>query len=377
MKKYISSFPLKHFLLTLVTGSSLPLYAADGGKTTTASSDSMVLTLLIVLIVVLLFVIIVLAGAIRNVASNRQIWLNRWSGTSMLILAAAGLFVPGQAFAAGNSTGGNFVLSSEVFYLLLITIGFLALIAIFLAITLKNLLNELNTKKEAQVSFIEKWTANLTEAVPVAHEEAVMTDHEYDGIRELDNVLPPWWVYLFYLTIIFSVVYLVRYHIVGSGNVMEEEYQAEIEQAALLKAAAAEASPESMIDENNVILLSSSSDLERGNTIFQANCASCHRADGGGEIGPNLTDRYWLHGGSINDIFATIKYGVPEKGMISWQAQIKPDDMQRVASYIMSLEGTQPTKPKAPEGELYVPEADTTTAAMPEDTTAADTASMK
>ena len=98
--------------------------------------------------------------------------------------------------------------------------------------------------------------------------------------------------------------------------------------------------------------------LAAGETIFLSKCASCHGQLGEGGVGPNLTDRYWVHGGSISDIFATIKYGVPEKGMISWQSQLRPKNMQQVASFIKTLEGTDPPNQKDKEGTLYQPEED-------------------
>ncbi len=214
-------------------------------------------------------------------------------------------------------------------------------------------------KKASKPFFNFKWNwANFSRKVnaivPIEEEESITLDHDYDGIRELDNNLPPWWTIGFYISIVFSVIYLWIYH-VNSDWSSAQEYEAELAEAEIQKAEFLEQMA-ALVDESNVVALESASDLQAGEKIYLQLCAVCHVADGGGNIGPNLTDSYWLHGGSIQDIFTTIKYGVPEKGMISWQEQLNPQDMQRVASYIQTLVGTTPATPKEPQGELYVPE---------------------
>jgi len=192
----------------------------------------------------------------------------------------------------------------------------------------------------------------LTAAIPLEKEETILLDHNYDGIRELDNHLPPWWKYMFYLTIVFAVVYMLAYHVFDTLPSQEQEYQSELlvakEQADARKLVAAEG-----IDETNVVVATSEQELANGKVIYDRNCAVCHANDGGGGVGPNLTDAYWLHGGSVNDLFKTIKYGVPQKGMIAWQATLKPADIRDVSSYILTMQGTTPAKPKEPQGELY------------------------
>lgn len=211
---------------------------------------------------------------------------------------------------------------------------------------------ETKTEKAPESTFIH----TLTDAVPVEREHEVMTDHEYDGIRELDNNLPPWWVWMFNLTIVFAVVYLVYFHVLPYGMTQEEEYIAELEQAEIEKEKYL-ALMKDRVTENNVVFLDSEADLNAGKGIYVANCQQCHAPDGGGGVGPNFTDEYWIHGGSIKDIFSTVKYGVPSKGMISWEAQLRPLEMAQVSSYIQTLVGTEPLNPKEPQGELYTPEA--------------------
>jgi cytochrome c oxidase cbb3-type subunit 3 len=221
-------------------------------------------------------------------------------------------------------------------------------------------------EKEATESWLSRQYKKWAGAVPIEREEDVLFDHEFDGIRELDNKLPPWWVAMFYITIAFAVVYLGYYHL-GSGASQAEEYEMEMEQA---ERAVAEyrARQAEQVDETNVTVVTDDQALSMAKTLYETNCMACHGMQGEGTVGPNLTDPYWIHGGSINDIFKTIKYGVPEKGMISWKTQLRATDMQNIASYILTLQGTNPPNGKAPEGELYVPAADSDKGSPEEET---------
>lgn len=197
-------------------------------------------------------------------------------------------------------------------------------------------------------------------------EEGVIdTGHNYDGIRELDNITPPWFTAAFAFTILFAGVYLWRYHISESAPLQVEEYeiamaQAEAEDAARLS------SQKNKVDENSVVMLGAS-DIEQGKKIFTEKCAACHQAHGGsmpGGVGPNLTDDYWINGGgSIKNIFTTIKYGRPDKGMISWKDQLSPVQIAQTASYVKSIKGSNPPGAKEPQGDLYVEETETTATA--------------
>ncbi len=205
---------------------------------------------------------------------------------------------------------------------------------------------------EEGVGFWRKFWNRFNDSVPVAKEHEVATDHEYDGIRELDNRLPPWWLYGFYFTIAFGVIYLINYEVLGTGQHQDEEFQAEMMQAEE-DVKIYMASLSNLIDETNVTLATESADINAGKAIYDANCAVCHAADGGGGVGPNFTDQYWLHGGDMPSIFKTIKYGVPSKGMIAWEAQLSPKKMMQVASYIYMLEGNTSANPKDPQGDLF------------------------
>lgn len=212
------------------------------------------------------------------------------------------------------------------------------------------------TVAASKESWWDKFYKNATDAVPVEREADVMLDHNYDGIQELDNNLPPWWLWMFYITIGIGVLYFGYYHMSPYGKSSTEQYEFAMAQAAA-EVEAYKALQSDVIDETNLTVLDGEDDLEIGRGIFLNNCAACHLATGAGSVGPNLTDNYWLHGGSIQDVFKTVKYGVPEKGMISWQTQLRPKEMHQVSSYILAkLHGTNPPDAKAPQGDLYEPD---------------------
>ena len=231
--------------------------------------------------------------------------------------------------------------------------------------------NDLGFKDSA---LFKKVSNFLIKPKQVEDEGQLLLDHDYDGIKELDNNLPPWWVYLFYICIIFSVVYLVRYEIMDGDN-QEMELKKEMAQAQIDIAEYKKTAPD-LMDENTVTLLTGAADLAAGKAIFTANCVACHRADAGGQIGPNLTDDQWILGGGIKNVFHTLVNGGRDgKGMISWKGTLKPKQMQEVASYVLSLKGSNPKDPKAPEGEVWVdPNAPKTAAVAP---VAIDTTQVK
>lgn len=195
---------------------------------------------------------------------------------------------------------------------------------------------------------IQKWT----NAKEIESEEEIILDHNYDGIKELDNSLPPWWVYMFYATIIFAVVYLVRFEVMDGDNQVTEYNKAVAEAKASLDKYKATATD--IVDLSTVTLLTDAKDLNRGKALFNLNCVACHLADGGGSIGPNLTDEYWILGGGIKNVFKTVSEGGRDgKGMVAWKNNLKPVDIAKVSSYILSLQGTTPANPKKAEGDLW------------------------
>jgi cytochrome c oxidase cbb3-type subunit 3 len=252
-----------------------------------------------------------------------------------------------------------------VFWMFLIVDLVLLLIVIVQLSVLNGLSNALKGEAEkveeikvvSEPAGLQKFWEKLTDAVPIDREEEVMTDHEYDGIKELDNKLPPWWVWMFNLSIIFGVIYFAYYEVFSTSDlpISIVEYNDEMKKAEE-DLAAYKAKFGSGVDENTAVLVTDPGRLANGKSIFQTNCVSCHMADGGGGIGPNLTDDYWIHGGDIKSLFTTIKYGVITKGMIPWKDQLKPEEIEDVASYILAtFPGTTPENPKAPQGDLYTP----------------------
>lgn len=216
--------------------------------------------------------------------------------------------------------------------------------------------------KIKESAWFKNLMSKLTRTVPIENEASLLLNHDYDGIKELDNNLPPWWVYLFYGCILFAAVYLVRFEIMDGDN-QEMELKKELAQAKIEVDEYMKNAPD-LMDEKTVTLLTEPADLAIGKEIFTTNCAACHRADAGGQIGPNLTDDHWILGGGIKNVFHTITNGGRDgKGMVSWKTNgMKPKDIQKVASYVLSLRGSNPKDPKAPDGEIWVEEKAVTAA---------------
>lgn len=230
----------------------------------------------------------------------------------------------------------------------------------------KKQLEEAQSVPFTDSKFYQGIMSKLTRSKQIEQEADVMLDHNYDGIKELDNVLPPWWVYLFYATIIFAGVYLVRYHVLDSDN-QAQEFEKEVAEAKIAVDAYNKTAPDQM-DKEKVVLLTDATSLAAGKAIFASTCVACHRVDGGGQIGPNLTDDMWINGGGIKNIFNTIMEGGRDgKGMVPWKNTIKPSDIQKVASYVMSLQGSKPVNPKPtePEAVKWVDDATPKTDAQP------------
>lgn len=243
----------------------------------------------------------------------------------------------------------------------------IALICLVLVVVLKELLNLISLQQAQKLKLEEEgidlstidnyaWFKKLiklfTKSKSLEQENEIILDHNYDGIKELDNSLPPWWVYMFYATILFAFVYLIRFHVLGADT-QAIEYENEVA-AAKLELENYKKSTPNVFDIDNVALLTDVTALKRGKAVFNLNCASCHAQDGGGGIGPNLTDKNWILGGGFKNIFNTVYNGGRSgKGMIAWKATLKPEDIQKVSSYVLTLQGTFPEKPKQAEGDVW------------------------
>jgi cytochrome c oxidase cbb3-type subunit 3 len=181
-----------------------------------------------------------------------------------------------------------------------------------------------------------------------ANDRDRILDHEYDGIQEYDNPMPRWWVNIFWATIVFAVLYAIGIGPIGTGAGRIARYE-----AAVAAAKAREPKGGGAMDAGQLAALAADpTTLALGEATYAKNCASCHRPDGGGLIGPNLTDHHWLHGGSLIEVYRTVNEGVLARGMPAWGKMLKPDEIAAVTAYVASLRGSNPADARPPQGEL-------------------------
>ncbi|GAB2816624.1 cytochrome c family protein [Ferruginibacter profundus] len=383
----------KKFILViaalLVVTVAVAQTTAPAAPTTVTSGYNQLATLLVIMTVVLAFVLWglgqVLVVLSRQLLEKQKNATKAISAIVVLVLLLASQTASAQDAAKDAVTvvpnyGG---LSATSFYLFVTVIITEVIAIVFLAFSIRRIYSELLPQKEvaaAKKSALKEWWAGLdkkifTKAIPVEREADILLDHDYDGIKELDNALPPWWKYGFYFTIVVGLIYLLNFHVMGNGKNPTEEYAAEMEDARIQKEIF-ESTNKDKIDENNVPMADATG-LARAKEIFGTKCWACHGKLGEGGAGPNLTDDYWLHKGSLNDIFHTIKNGYPDKGMQSWATDYTPKEISFLASYVKTLRGTNPPNQKAPQGELYTETAATAPAADSAKKTTADTAGVK
>ena len=355
--------------IMILAGLAAPLaMAAQDAAPAVAGSGPAMETNYLLLGVAVLQVIIILAlsSIMRNLGGNGSAWARRMAVKRAAAGAAVLAFVAWPAEASAAVPGTIFLVTTATLFWMLISANLILFVVLLAQLNvLRGMVRTLSGREEEELalakeaeepSFADTILHKLTQAVDVEHEEDVLMHHEYDGIRELNNVLPPWWLWLFYGTIIWGVVYLVNVHILGVMPLQAEEYEQEMAQAKE-DVAAYLAQFSNLVDESNVTVATDEATLASGESIYKQFCVACHGANGEGGVGPNMTDAYWIHGGGIKNVFKTIKYGVPQKGMISWQSQLKPSEMQAVASYILTLQGTDPPNQKEPQGEIWKEEA--------------------
>ncbi len=285
-----------------------------------------------------------------------KLYLSKLNGNkknALSIILAIGL--PNiSTLNATTTTSTPYLIESfdSVSWMLVGIIGLEIIVLILFAYWAKNLLKQLIPNKQAKVTSAEiSWWDKINQLRPLEQESTIDTGHNYDGIRELDNVIPNWFSLSFIATIVFSVVYMWWYHISDYGITPHEEYKKEMTRAKI-EIEKHLANQANEIDESNIPKLDEAG-IAGGKKLYDQYCAVCHLADGGGQVGPNLTDKYWIHGGSLSDIYKVIKYGVPEKGMKSWQEDFPPSQIVQLANYIKSMAGTKPAVNKEPQGVLY------------------------
>jgi cytochrome c oxidase cbb3-type subunit 3 len=357
------------YTTSLFTGSilflSAPAYA--GGPQEPSLLNHPVALAMFAAQIVLLIIIAVLAGKLLGRArfKSKLAQKIRESKSSavilvlFLLLPSVSLFsqittVTKDTDPAGSPTiGGMDPISFYIMAAVLIAEIAVALVLYFNVRSLKK------TREEEEIALahpsltakpVLSWWDRFNKFRPAEQEADIDLGHDYDGIRELDNKLPPWWIYGFYITIVFAGIYLWRYHVSQTAPSSKQEFERSVARAearinAYLK------STGTAIDENNVTLLTAQTDLAEGKNIFVKSCAPCHQETGAGNVGPNLTDDYWIHGGDIKSIFKIIRYGF--NAMPPWQNAYSNKQIAQLTSYVKSLKGTNPPNPKAPQGELY------------------------
>lgn len=326
---------------TIVAAQTSPIYERLG------ISSTMLFTIMTIFTILLVLFMVSIASATKNIIEYKQ--KKKKDMAMKAILALAGLFFSSSLMAAEPSGfHGAIPFPDSVFWAYIIVDVILIMFIIYFIGIIKGTISELVVFKP-----MFKWnklTKNLTDAVPIENEASILLDHEYDGITELDNNLPPWWKYGFYITIVWAVVYMFYYQILEIGDLQEAEYLAEMEEGERAVAAYKLANPQ-MINADNVELLTDAGAISQGKAEYDMYCASCHMDSGRGGIGPNLADKYWLYDNDIKGVFKVISEGA-QNGMPAWKELIPSNKIQMVASYILQLDEVVAPAGKEPQGDL-------------------------
>lgn len=351
----------KLFLMVLFSTVSSYLLAQTGDipvESSLSNIDKLNLVLLAIAII-LLIPIYYLSQIFSNVivTSLKKKYSNL--ATILVLIGASVLWnnsiyaqVENTASAASPSVINSFNFGTWGLLLFICIEVFVLIFYAKMSLNLINQSNPIEEKKKLENKWtFGKWWKKSNNFIPFEEEDKLDTGHSYDGIRELDNGIPPWFSAAFALCILFAVVYLWNYHVAEISPLQIEEFETEMTTASLAQEKYLK-SLGSTLDENNIQLLAGA-DIDEGKQLFAANCAACHANDGGGGTGPNLTDMFWIHGGDANSIYKTIKYGVREKGMIPWKDNFNDNQILKIASFVNTLNGKTPVAPKAPQGEKY------------------------
>ena len=365
--------------MTLLAGClSLSVFAQDAANTNVHTSTTNYIEYLVLVVALLLVAAIWLLSSVLIMLSKKVVEITKTNKilTLLFFFLATGWVSPLMAQDATTSDATATVESSTSYYGGLSSLSFwtlstvlvLEMLIIFILIyfirNLWRILNPVPVVEKAEIRQSISWMMStwetldkkfFTKAAPIEKEADIMLDHDYDGIKELDNALPPWWKYGFYITIFVAIFYILKFEVWHTGMNPTEEYNTEMA-AAKIETEAYLASMKENVDENSVVMLDAAG-IAIGKTLYTKTCVACHSPTGAGGVGPNLTDNYAIHGATIQDIFKTIKYGWPDKGMQAWQSNYSPVEMQQLASYVKSLINTNVADGKAPQGDLIKEES--------------------
>jgi cytochrome c oxidase cbb3-type subunit III len=366
-------------ILWMAVLASYPSLAQNAQATTSSTSTANYVEYLVLFVALLLVAAIWVLASVLMLLSKKVVEIAKQNktGTMLFLMLAAGIANPAFAQEASTATTNSIEASSIIinygglsaisFWTITIVLSIELLIVFVMLYFIRSLLRIINPAPAKLViegvkapSWIQTTWANLdkkffTQAKPIEQEADIMLDHNYDGIKELDNALPPWWKYGFYITIFVAIFYILKFEVWHTGMNPTEEYNAEMVEAKI-ETDTYLASMKENVDETSVVMLDAAG-IASGKILFTKTCVACHTATGAGGVGPNLTDNYTIHGAAIKDIFKTIKYGYPDKGMQSWQSNFSPIEMQALASYVKSLSNTNVAGGKAPQGDLIPEEA--------------------
>jgi cytochrome c oxidase cbb3-type subunit III len=369
----------------LISASVLPAAALSPAPSVSESwlsTDNLLLAVVAFLLLPIYILSKTLFFAVKMFWEKKQAeGITPGAGITKVLLPLAFLFTAQSAFAQDAAVAATAEPVSYTWLILMVIAVEVAVIAILGLQTIRILKMASNEVAETQAhpmaakvqkeSWIQALWVKMNSLRPMEEEADLDTGHSYDGIRELDNITPPWFTAAFVASIIFAIIYLWVFHVSKTAPHQEEEYARVMAQAELDKQAFL-ATQANSVDENTVQYLASASDLAAGKKVFNNSCAVCHREDMGGSVGPNLVDEYWIHGGSVKDVFALIKYGAQDKGMMPWKDELTPLQIAQVSSYILSRQGETPEGARDPQGDKYVPEA----ASAPAETAGESTAAL-
>lgn len=368
-KKYRLNAAFLAFTAMLASTGNVFAQAAEAPK-----ADTNMLQLTLMITAVVLVGVIWLLSQVMITLSKSVLKKRKEEGSikALTILIGSSLLASvanaqDSYIVTGLKNDGNYGgMSFMGFYALIAVIAIELVVIVYFSIMIRRLFRDLSGEADKALARADepskwlKWWNELdkkwmTRAVPVEKEADILLDHDYDGIKELDNALPPWWKYGFYITVVVGIIYLFHFHVWGTGKNPDQEYGEQMAEGQRLEEQY-KARTKDIVDENN-LTLADADGIVAGKALYTQSCVACHAPDGGGGIGPNLTDNYWIHGGKLSEIYKTIKIGYPEKGMQSWQSMYSPVQMRNLASFVQSLKGAKTANPKEPQGDLMQEEA--------------------